>query len=128
MLSSIKPQGQPSLAAAESNTKLYNSTKNALYVTIGPEILVEPSRCNICSFSLTEIRIFNKSDCLNFQPLQDPLQQSAADRTPSQTLTYLNLILCLRMCSIQASTKAVMVMLRVWTRASSDSGATPSRT
>lgn len=43
-------------------------------------------------------------------------------------LTYLNLIFLFRMCSIQASIKAVMVTLRAWTRASSDRGATASRT
>lgn len=41
---------------------------------------------------------------------------------------YLNLILCFRMCSIQASMKAVIVILSAWIRASSDNGATPSKT
>lgn len=41
---------------------------------------------------------------------------------------YLNLIFCFRMCSIHASMNAVVVILRAWTRASSESGATLSRT
>lgn len=42
--------------------------------------------------------------------------------------TYLNLIFCFRICSIHASMKAVIVILSAWTRASSDNGATPSKT
>lgn len=41
---------------------------------------------------------------------------------------YLNLIFCFRMCSIHASMNAVIVILNAWTRASSDSVATLSKT
>ena len=41
---------------------------------------------------------------------------------------YLNLIFCLRMCSIQASMKAVMASVRAGTLASSGRGCTPSST